>query len=552
MPKAKSLEESVGTAVSALFSDDALSYDRVLVQQITDSQGGWISFRFVTGRKVGTTDEAVIAHAIRAHAPELELSAEGRSVRRKAPIPDFSEMDSRTVYVERIPIKKPGPVLLTQLGTCGPIEKVIIPPEAVNPLSDYAFVVFESVAGCMSALEKYASSFRLVTADTNLREYLEDKERETETETNGVVELLGKVRVLSKRRWIELSDEYEAALAARHDLLRRVTHQAVGTHAAEYQAKVVGRFWDVHSGTNTKVLKRLFEMVAPVAFVEFRRNNGTGYVRFKTPNGAHLASTYFNSEYIVQQNANDCGTLLMQEPKSKRKAKQAADNAPKIVDPGDEWAQLAGEEGPCQRNVHVADEAEPPPKYPNVKLKLLTGQDEATYWEMIANKRQEKTAYPSHDPPARPSADAPNPVHVKFEASDDEEEFKQDVKAESGRAKRSRYQETQGRTPTQFSTEKNYSPPGLKSKKSEKDVEYDEDATSKKSTKKNGRAKRVMEEDTTGTRSTSVELGKSKLHLEGDADVPAVKREKKKGKEKRGRGDAGGEDGPTQSSKRAK
>ncbi|KAJ3175874.1 La- protein 7 [Geranomyces variabilis] len=220
MPKAKSLEESVGTAITALFSDDALSYDRVLVQQIANSKGGYIPFRFITGRKVGITDEAVIAHAIRAHAPQLELSEDGRSVRRQAPIPDFTELDSRTVYVvsdggnqligkyilkpnfqipqERIPIKKPGPVLLTQFGACGPIEKVIIPPEAVNPLSDYAFVVFDSVVGCTSALEKYASSFRPVTVDTNLREYLGDKERETETETNAVVELLGKVRVLSK------------------------------------------------------------------------------------------------------------------------------------------------------------------------------------------------------------------------------------------------------------------------------------------------------------------------------------------------------------------
>ncbi|KAJ3175873.1 hypothetical protein HDU87_005701 [Geranomyces variabilis] len=329
-----------------------------------------------------------------------------------------------------------------------------------------------------------------------------------------------------RRRWVELSDEYQAALAARHELLRRVTHQAVGTHAAEYQAKVVGRFWDVHHATNTKVLKRLFEMVAPVAFVEFRRNNGTGYVRFKTPHGAHHASTYFNTEYIVQQNANDCGTLLMQDPKSKRKAKQATANVTKTVDPGDEWAQLAAEEGLAEQSAPVADKAEPPPKYPNVKLKLLTGQDEATYWEMISNKRQEKTTHPSNKLPARPSADAPNPVHVKFEASDEDEDAKPDVKVgpsqtkvDSGRAKRSKNQE--------------------------------KDATSEKSKKKNGRKKRETEE-AANTSSTSVPLAASESHHEGDtADVPAIKPEKK-GKEKRGREEAGGEDGPTQSSKRAK
>jgi hypothetical protein len=64
-------------------------------------------------------------------------------------------------------------------------------------------------------------------------------------------------------------------------------------------------------------VKRLFEMVAPVSFVDFdiydRALHGEvafqGYVRFKTCEGAELACTYFKSECVKQVKPADLGTL---------------------------------------------------------------------------------------------------------------------------------------------------------------------------------------------------------------------------------------------------
>ena len=50
-------------------------------------------------------------------------------------------------------------------------------------------------------------------------------------------------------------------------------------------------------------------MIAPVAFIDWNSGQKTGHVRFKTPHGARLASTYFSQEYIVQQTKDDTGTL---------------------------------------------------------------------------------------------------------------------------------------------------------------------------------------------------------------------------------------------------
>ncbi|KAJ3154551.1 hypothetical protein HDU86_004680 [Geranomyces michiganensis] len=475
-------------------------------------------------------------------------------------------MDLRTIYVERIPVKKSAAVLTKQFGPC---EKVIIPPEAVNPMSDYAFVVFESVAGCASALAKFADSFRPVTVDTNLLEYLEQEDQDAEADGgNKEVELLGKVRVLSKCRWIELSEEYQAALAARHEQLHKVTHQAVGTHSAEYTAKVVGRFWDVHPATNTKILKRLFEMVAPVAFVEFRRNNGTGYVRFKTSHGAHLASTYFNTEYIVQKNANDCGTLLMQNSKSKGKAKQSAvANAVKTA-PGfvDEWAELAGDEEQDTSSPHMADDAEPPPKYPNIKLKLLTGHEESTYWDMIAGKRQDKTAHTSHTshgPPARPPAETQNPVHVKFTASDDEEEPQAERKVERPANDR---QKDRAEDDNQKKSGEDRPVKALKSSEtlaSEARQRVNDDAVSTQMKKKFDQKKQAVEkrDETDGQspsskdmQSNPVSVGSPASKMQGDCDEGALARKpkQKQVRKKRGRDDLGSEEQPTLSRKRAK
>ena len=77
----------------------------------------------------------------------------------------------------------------------------------------------------------------------------------------------------------------------------------------EWENGTVYRFRGVHSGTNSKILKKLFEIVAPVCFVEYIKGSKQGKVRFKSQNGGNLAKLYFSREFISQKSWDDLGSF---------------------------------------------------------------------------------------------------------------------------------------------------------------------------------------------------------------------------------------------------
>ena len=74
-----------------------------------------------------------------------------------------------------------------------------------------------------------------------------------------------------------------------------------GQSGAQFTPRVLLRYYNTHEETDSKTLKRLFELIAPVSFVDHQNS----IVRYKTAKGAELALGYFNSHCIIQKNVDD-------------------------------------------------------------------------------------------------------------------------------------------------------------------------------------------------------------------------------------------------------
>ena len=99
----------------------------------------------------------------------------------------------------------------------------------------------------------------------------------------------------------------------------------------EREIRTVYRFTGVHSGTNSKILKKLFEIVAPVCFIEYIKGSKTGKVRFKSQNGGKLAKLYFSKEFISQKSWDDLGSFSTDLHKMDRILLEKNDDTEKTV-----------------------------------------------------------------------------------------------------------------------------------------------------------------------------------------------------------------------------
>ena len=78
----------------------------------------------------------------------------------------------------------------------------------------------------------------------------------------------------------------------------------------EFQSGVIAIFSGAHPETTSKTIKKLIEMVAPVAFVDYNSPEIEGHVRFKNWRDALLAQSYFSRAFINQQSGSDCSGVL--------------------------------------------------------------------------------------------------------------------------------------------------------------------------------------------------------------------------------------------------
>ncbi|KAJ1549818.1 hypothetical protein HK405_002208 [Cladochytrium tenue] len=94
----------------------------------------------------------------------------------------------------------------------------------------------------------------------------------------------------------------------------------------------------------------MFELVAPVSYVDYRREADSGHLRFKTAEGAQRAVRFFGRQWIAQSGPRDSGTL------------RAAPKAPAAGVDGSRATTGAGS---------------------RVTVKLLERDEEREYWRTI-------------------------------------------------------------------------------------------------------------------------------------------------------------------------
>ncbi|KAI9203344.1 uncharacterized protein BJ171DRAFT_510430 [Polychytrium aggregatum] len=325
-----------------------------------------IDFLLNTKRLSGfPNDDAVIAKALRAHASaSIEVNKDGRRIRRKSPanVSKLAELDSRTIYLERLPPNSTADDIRGAVAALVPVSSVCIPFEGRNgadrTLGKFAFVRLERQADVANAVQALNTMTKLTPRMVSNQAALPPGER--------------LLRCLDFASWRSLSEEYQALLEYNKNVLRETLEQQINRHGpAVFEQGVVAEFTGTHSQTNTKTLKRMFESVAPVAYLDCRRSKGSGrgHVRFKTPYGAQLAELYFKRESIVQIHGQDIGTLYS-------KAKQS-------------MAHRSNQEPGPQHDPAVR----PDPAL--IKLRIIRGDEERQYWSRIQGQQHEK--YTEHD-----------------------------------------------------------------------------------------------------------------------------------------------------------
>ncbi|KAJ3322860.1 hypothetical protein HDV06_002721 [Boothiomyces sp. JEL0866] len=214
----------------------------------------WLPFEtlFV---KLDCKDEAKIAREMR-KIKELTVSEDGRAVTMDLPSWDI---DSNTLYVA-----VDGQVDLQSFNLYGKVLQTWI-----DSSNKFAFVTFaDNVDQIVQEFPKH----------------LQEK-------------------IMAKQEWNKRTEEY-------YLLSTRNIERASIRFTVNYQKGVVGYFENIHCETNSKVLRQLFELAAPVAFVEYTKGDSTGYVRFKDPISADYARNLFSRVTIRQSNKECRGKIF--------------------------------------------------------------------------------------------------------------------------------------------------------------------------------------------------------------------------------------------------
>ncbi|KAK6100114.1 hypothetical protein MT418_001473 [Batrachochytrium dendrobatidis] len=198
-----------------------------------------------------------------------------------------------------------------------------------------AFVVFAKADSTSLAIDQYDEFWKPLTSKTDVALFLK----------NEAISPSG-LRVMSKFEWNRRTLEYANLLAERQKLLAQVKISKTGQHHhATFVSGVVCLFEGIHVDTNAKYLKNMFEMVAHVAFVDFKPGQDKGYIRFKTAYDALAAETYFSKQAILQSHKSCTGILC-----------SSSDSSTSTYEM-------------------------------RVKLRILQGKEEKSYWKFIHHTR---------------------------------------------------------------------------------------------------------------------------------------------------------------------
>ncbi|KAJ3130827.1 hypothetical protein HK101_004928 [Irineochytrium annulatum] len=328
---------------------------------------GWVPIElFAAAQRMGmlADDDAVVAKAVRQNSKRLQVSVDGKRIRMKENVAEEDRgpsIDSeRSLYMEHLPPKSTEESIKTSISHLAPVDAVFFPAHVAveraqsttKPSPAYAFVQFETAKDMQPLLAE------------NRKRWISFKVG------NDPTSLFGSITPSQGSEWRSRTEEYIRLHAARHEELAAVLKSKKDTRTqAKREKGVVCRFTGANKKTDASVLKKLFEMVAPVSFVDYKHGNSDGHVRFKTAAGATLARLYFSREYIIQNDKHDQGTLVTKAGARRLRMEKKAARP--------EWHDW--------NEVSSGDELEA-----GIRLFLLQGQEESAYWKKVYSLRSEK------------------------------------------------------------------------------------------------------------------------------------------------------------------
>ncbi|KAH6562096.1 hypothetical protein BASA61_003249 [Batrachochytrium salamandrivorans] len=296
------LAQRVGQSLSDLLSDGALAFDYVLLYRLKQASDGWLDITDLLPMMPETDDEAIVAYASRKHCSALlDVSEDGAYVRRLTPFPDHTLLDARTVYVERLPSSSTDASIRLAFDSFGQIEQVVVPRHGgiAKRFPGYAFVVFVNSDSADKAVQHYSHSWKPMTSTLNIPEFLKCEA----TSPSGY-------RVMTKIEWNVRTMEYALLQSSKQELLVQTKADQLGQHHhATFVSGVVCAFGGVHKDTTAKYIKNLFEIVSPIAFVDFKFGQNKGHVRFKTAYDALKAESFFSRQSIIQSHKSCTGVI---------------------------------------------------------------------------------------------------------------------------------------------------------------------------------------------------------------------------------------------------
>jgi RNA recognition motif-containing protein len=290
-------------------------------------------------------DDAQVAKYLRQQSL-YQVTEDGRYILNTM---DYSLLDQRTIYVQNIPKKSSVETLRQEFMKYGSITSIFYPESKY--FKRHAFITFEEASSLELVIQTFPfTQLQDITSKNNTYSYF----------------------ILSKLDWQKRSLEYQSLLELKRQQLQELKESRAGTHASlAFEAGVVAQFKNVHSETSSRVLKALFEMIAPVSFIDY--SGGTsGHVRFKTRHGAHLACAFFTKEFIHQSHPDDTGSLLtLKQDRARKKSKM-------------------NEAKQELQNSLPTNQTETEFEQRGIEMYLLKGRDEEAYWNRIMDFQNRK------------------------------------------------------------------------------------------------------------------------------------------------------------------
>ncbi|KAJ3391759.1 hypothetical protein HDU80_010982 [Chytriomyces hyalinus] len=437
------MEALLASLFDAFFSDSNVELDKYFAGLLGKTGAEWVPIAlFSSPMRLGriASDEAVVAKAVRRYSCELEVSDDGKMIRKRNKSRGAERARRKGFYLEHLPPGSTIKSLLAHSISCGisiscirlPLSSILYQANFSNSdalsfnsnllkLLDYnpsldiadinefrlpAFVFIETQGGKpINSCFGSAWATLQIGSHMNAIKYLQNV-----IDEGAALNEWAHVRVLKLIEWHNRMDEYQTLLHTRRAELAKVVHAKTGTHAgASFEPGVIVKYTGVHKHTSRKLIKHadtfdtsnmlqaLFELIAPVTFIDYTKGSEEGFARFKSRHGASLCHHYFSKQTIVQTHAHDSGTLItsldqLSKLKQRHKAKSSASNV--ITAGWDEW------DDPNDDLLDYAEQKEEEEfSKIGVRVIVLEGAEEQSYWEGVYEKQQEsRNSFSSHRP----------------------------------------------------------------------------------------------------------------------------------------------------------